>query len=86
MAPAALLEGLSVILMIHLRRPVRPAAPARRFRGRVSISVPLDVVSSINEPHLYGQHLGCGLRQTLKLGSLAMCAPVRVLSCSARSF
>ena len=85
MVPAALVEDHIVILMVHVRRPVRPTASARRFRGRVSISVPLDVVSRINEPHLSGQHMGCGPRQTLKLGSLAMYSPARVCSSSTRS-
>ena len=70
MVPAALLEDLIVILMVHVRRPSDRQHPRVAFANEFSISMPLDVVSRINEPHLSGQHLGCGPRQTLKVDSL----------------
>ena len=85
MVPAALLEDLIVILMVHVRRPSDRQHPRVAFANEFSISMPLDVVSRINEPHLSGQHLGCGPRQTLKFGILAMAASTRVRSCRARS-
>ena len=64
MVPAALLEDLIVLLMVHVRRPSDRQHPRVAFANEFSISMPLDVVSRINEPHLSGQHLGCDPRQT----------------------
>jgi hypothetical protein len=47
MVPAALLEDLIVLLMVHVRRPSDRQHPRVAFAHEFSISMPLDV----SEPH-----------------------------------
>ena len=80
----ALLKEPSVLLMIHVRRPDSLTGDASL--GKIGNSFPYDSKASgrINEGHLSGCHIGCGPRQTLKIGSLDMTASVRVRWCYTR--
>ena len=60
MAPAALLEDLIVLLMVHVRRPSDRQHLRVAFANEFSISMLLNATSCINEAHLSGRHLGRG--------------------------
>ena len=84
MTSRALLKALSVLLMIRVRRPESLTGSASRWQIELFISLRLEATSRIKEAHLSGRHMGCGPRQTLKVGSQDMPALVRVRWCYTR--
>ena len=82
LVPMALLKELSVLLMIRVRRPESLTVSASRWQIELFISLRLEATCSrIKEAHLSGRHMGCGTRQTLKVGTHDMPVSVRVRWC-----
>jgi hypothetical protein len=79
-----LLKALSVLLMVHVRRPDSPTGGASHWQIGISFLYDSKASGRINEVHLYGCHMGCGPRQTVKVGSLDMPASARVRWCYTR--